>query len=216
MMNHTAIVKLKASLEESRAPVHAKVENPNNLIVESVSEDGRTDVMSDVRDEPGIVATPYENNTQDSMGAFRMHYGATAMGKSSHSRTIAQVCVDTGTPPNEQALIAENSMMNDRAKTKPRAKEPIGNDKTIDTNVRGSQDISNEILDFDGSQVSSAERLSMMKHSSFDIVGLKNNPTFDITNINKDQTLEDKRPSHQDMYYSQTAAVSQNPVEDVP
>ena len=65
MMNHTAIVKLKASLEESRAPVRAKVENPNNLIVESVSEDGRTDVMSDVRDEPGIVATPYENNTQD-------------------------------------------------------------------------------------------------------------------------------------------------------
>lgn len=124
--------------------------------------------------------------------------------------------IKTGTPPNEQALIAENSMMNDRAKTKPRAKEPIGNDKTIDTNVRGSQDISNEILDFDGSQVSSAERLSMMKHSSFDIVGLKNNPTFDITNINKDHTLEDKRPSHQDMYYSQTAAVSQNPVEDVP
>ena len=69
-INQMAIVKLKASLEASRS--HAQ--DKDAMVVESVSEDGRTDMMSDVRDEPGIVATPYENNVQDSMGAFKMHY----------------------------------------------------------------------------------------------------------------------------------------------
>ena len=74
-MNNNAILKLKASLEAKRVAVHAS-DNGDRMMVESVSEDGRTDMMSDVREERGIVATPYENDAADSMGAFKMHYGA--------------------------------------------------------------------------------------------------------------------------------------------
>ena len=121
-MNQAAIVKLKASLEAGRS--HAQ--DKDAMVVESVSEDGRTDMMSDVRDEPAV-ATPYENNAQDSMGAFRMHYGAQHLGRPSHSRSGAATMVKTTTPEVDQHITINQNSQNERNKTKQRQKEPLGN-----------------------------------------------------------------------------------------
>ena len=54
-----------------------------------------------------------------------------------------------------------------------------------------------------------------MKGASFDIMNMKNQPSFDITNLHRDKTVEDQRGSREaDVYYSQTAAVSQNPIDE--
>mmetsp|Transcript_3418 Transcript_3418/g.4521 ORF Transcript_3418/g.4521 Transcript_3418/m.4521 type:complete len:84 (+) Transcript_3418:1240-1491(+) len=72
--------------------------------------------------------------------------------------------------------------------------------KTIDTNLRGGNN-SNEILDFDGSQISSAERLSM-KGGMDAVKDLKSSQDGPLGGSQVDQ----------DVYYSQTAAVSQKNV----